>query len=164
VSVLSPAVSLHREAVTPRPEWLAAIAGGLAGAPDLWRRRVHHDPDQRTASLLLGTPAYDVWLLGWAPGQGIPLHDHGGSAGAITVVEGRLVEVFADDADDAAGKELGSRVLEPGRDVVTFGRRHRHGVSNLHDVPATSIHVYSPPLALMTYYDGDGGAATSWVR
>jgi hypothetical protein len=62
VTVLSPAVPLHHEAVTPRPEWLAAIATGLAGAP------------------------------------------------------------------------------------------------------ATSIHVYPPPLALMTYYDGDGGAATSWVR
>jgi predicted metal-dependent enzyme (double-stranded beta helix superfamily) len=160
VIALSPAVPLHHEAVTPRPEWLAAIAAGLAGAPDLWRRRVHHDPEQRTHSLLLGTPAYDVWLLGWAPGQSIPLHDHGGSGGAITVVEGRLVELYGGGADD---EELASRVLEPGA-VVTFGRRHRHGVSNLHDGPATSIHVYSPPLALMTYYDGDGSTATSWVR
>jgi predicted metal-dependent enzyme (double-stranded beta helix superfamily) len=160
VTVLSPAVPLHQQAVTPRPEWLAAIATGLAGAPDLWRRRVQHDPEQRTHSLLLGTPAYDVWLLGWAPGQGIPLHDHGGSAGAIAVVEGRLVELYGGAPDD---EELTSRVLEPGG-VVTFGRRHRHGVSNLHDGPATSIHVYSPPLALMTYYDGDGGAATSWVQ
>jgi predicted metal-dependent enzyme (double-stranded beta helix superfamily) len=160
VTVLSPARPQHHEAVTPRPEWLAAIATGLSGAPDLWRRRVHHDPEQRTHSLLLGTPAYDVWLLGWSAGQGIPLHDHGGSAGAITVVEGRLVEVYGGATDD---EELTSRVLEPGA-VVTFGRRHRHGLSNLHDGPATSIHVYSPPLALMTYYDGDGGAATSWVR
>jgi predicted metal-dependent enzyme (double-stranded beta helix superfamily) len=161
VSALSPTVPQYHEAVTPRPEWLAAIAIGLAGAPDLWRRRIHHDPEQRTHSLLLGTPAYDVWLLGWAPGQGIPLHDHGGSAGAIAVVEGRLVEVYA---GEAGGGALSSRVLEPGGGVVTFGRRHRHGVSNLHDRPATSIHVYSPPLAVMTYYDGDGDAATSWVR
>jgi predicted metal-dependent enzyme (double-stranded beta helix superfamily) len=161
VTLLSPAVTPHREVVTPRAEWLAAIASGLAGAPDLWRRRIDHDPEQRTHSLLLGTPAYDVWLLGWAPGQGIPLHDHGGSAGAITVVEGRLVEVYADEDH---GDVLSTRVLEPGGRVVTFGRRHRHGVSNLHDGPATSIHVYSPPLALMTYYDGEGSAATSWVR
>ena len=35
----------------------------------------------------------------------------------------------------------------------------------MHDVvapgpePATSIHVYSPPLTSMTFYDGPGGAA-----
>ena len=146
--------------VRPRPEWLAAISAGLAEAPDLWRRRVRHDPERRTYSLLLATPVYDAWVLGWSPGQGIPLHDHGGSAGAVCVVEGRLVEVHSpEDGPDS----LATRVLEPGR-PVTFGRRHRHGITNLHDVPATSIHVYSPPLAVMTYYDGEGGAATSWVR
>ena len=160
MTVLSPAHPVLPERAAPRPEWLAAIASGLAGAPDLWRRRVHHDPEHRTYALLLATPVYDVWLLGWSPGQGIPMHDHGGSAGAVAVVEGRLVEVHADGEGDAP---LISRVLQPGT-AVTFGRRHRHGVSNLHDGPATSIHVYSPPLALMTYYDGDGGAATSWAR
>jgi len=162
VTVLSPAFPLQHEPIAPRPEWLAAIASGLAGAPDLWRRRVRHDPEHRTHSLLLATPVYDVWLLGWSPGQGIPMHDHGGSAGAIAVAEGRLVEVHA-EGDGDTDATLATRVLEPGG-TVTFGRRHRHGVSNLHDGPATSIHVYSPPLALMTYYDGEGGAATSWVR
>ena len=90
------------DAVRPRPEWLAAISAGLAAAPDLWRRRVRHDPERRTYSLLLATPVYDAWVLGWSPGQGIPLHDHGGSAGAVCVVEGRLVEVHAPEAGSDA--------------------------------------------------------------
>ena len=164
MTLLSPT----RDAVRPRPEWLAAISAGLAEAPDLWRRRVRHDPERHTYSLLLATPVYDAWVLGWSPGQGIPLHDHGGSAGAVCVVEGRLVEVHAPEVGEAHAPETGSdvlatRILEPGA-PVTFGSRHRHGITNLHDAAATSIHVYSPPLAVMTYYDADGGTATSWVR
>jgi predicted metal-dependent enzyme (double-stranded beta helix superfamily) len=154
------------DVTTPRPEWLAAIATGLGAAPDLWRRRARHDPEQRTHSLLLATPVYDAWVLGWSPGQGIALHDHGGSSGAVCVVAGRLLETYA------TGDALSARILDAG-DAVTFGRTHRHGISNVHDAPATSIHVYSPPLALMTYYDRDATRtepvarderAASWAR
>ena len=33
-----------------------------------------------------------VWLLSWLPEQGTPLHDHGTSAGAFSVVPGTLTE------------------------------------------------------------------------
>ena len=41
-------------------------------------------------------------------------------------------------------------------DTVRFGRRHVHAISNLGTRPATSVHVYSPPLRSMAFYDGDG--------
>jgi predicted metal-dependent enzyme (double-stranded beta helix superfamily) len=139
---LSAITSLRAPTTTPRPEWLAAIAEGLGASPDLWRRRVHHDPERRTWSLLLATPVYDAWVLGWAPGQDIPMHDHGGSAGAVRVVSGTLLEVCERDIGET---ELAARILRTGT-TVTFGREYRHAITNVHGDAATSIHVYSPPL------------------
>src|SRR5258705_549538 len=48
---------------------LASIVDGFAVADTLWRPLVRHDPTERTAVRLLATDAYDVWLLGWWPGQ-----------------------------------------------------------------------------------------------
>src|SRR4051794_3407438 len=45
-----------------------------------WHVRVHQDVE------------VDVWLISWTTEQGTELHDHGGSSGAFTVVEGTLNE------------------------------------------------------------------------
>src|SRR6188508_539359 len=74
---------------------LADIVGGLAEASDLWRAHVQHDPVERARVRLLATAAYEVWLIGWTPGQSVGLHDHGGSHGAYVVVDGTLTEVLA---------------------------------------------------------------------
>src|SRR6266511_2315889 len=65
---------------------LADIVIGLARAEDLWRPHVLHNPDERARVRLLATPAYEVWLLGWTPGQAVGLHDHGGANAAFVVV------------------------------------------------------------------------------
>src|SRR4051794_21898118 len=74
---------------------LAAIAEGLAGARSLWLPHAARHPSARTSARLIGTDAWEAWVLGWAAGHGVELHDHGGSAGAFTVVEGTLVELLA---------------------------------------------------------------------
>ena len=78
-----------------RTEWLRDVVTGLAAAVDLWTPHVRHDPERRQFTRLLGAETYDAWLIGWWPGQGVALHDHGGSAGALCIVEGRLVESHA---------------------------------------------------------------------
>ena len=35
----------------------------------------------------------------------------------------------------------------------SFGARHVHDVYNPYATPAVSVHVYSPPLTVMSYYD-----------
>ena len=35
---------------------------------------------------LLGTRSYDAWVIGWPPGTGLDLHDHGESSAAVGVV------------------------------------------------------------------------------
>src|SRR4051812_42813201 len=47
---------------------------------------------ERAFECVLRTDTHDVWLIHWAPGSGTPMHDHGGSAGVISVIAGALVE------------------------------------------------------------------------
>src|SRR5215471_9651230 len=141
-----PAVPSTRACAEPLPAAvLADIAAGLAAAPPLWRSVVRHDPEGRRPVRLLATDRYEVWVIGWTTGQHVRLHDHGASAGAVVVVEGELVEVVPRIGGPAAEHALGGD-----------GPRHL-AVGTVHDVvnraaaPATSIHVYSPPLSSMTY-------------
>jgi quercetin dioxygenase-like cupin family protein len=145
--------------VTPRPAPLPVglvgdIAAGIAHVPDAWRHLVHHNPDGRRPVRLLATAAYEVWIIGWTAGQHVRPHDHGGSSAAVLVTEGELSEV------DLLGNE---RRLAPG-DVLRLGPGIVHDVVNPRDVPATSIHVYSPPLTSMTYYDPVTWEADETVR
>src|SRR3954465_9853459 len=71
---------------------LVDMVTGLARAESLWRPHVAHDRHERVRRRLLATPLYEVWLLGWTPGQSVGLHDHGDANGAFVVVDGQLVE------------------------------------------------------------------------
>jgi hypothetical protein len=95
----------------------------------------------------------DVWLIGWATGQGTELHDHGGSLGALTVVSGLLSEQrWAPHRG-----EIRSRPLRAGRSQG-FRLGHVHDVVNPSTAPAVSVHAYSPPLTTMSYYEVDAVA------
>ena len=97
---------------------------------------------------LLADAHTEAWLLGWPAGERIELHDHGGSSGAFCVVKGRLVETFVRPGDD----HVRQRRLRTGW-VVGFGPEHVHDVTNGGTTQALSIHVYSPRLTTMTFYD-----------
>ncbi|CAN5614941.1 hypothetical protein BH10ACT1_BH10ACT1_40140 [soil metagenome] len=128
------------------------IATGLASAEGLWRPHVDHDPVSRTSVRLVSTPVYEVWLLGWTPGQRVELHDHGGANAAFVVVDGELDELTLVDG------EVRSSHLVTG-DVGTVASGAIHDVVNRGTVEATSLHVYADPLRTMTFYD-DHGMAT----
>ena len=83
---------------------------------------------------------------GGRPGQHVEAHDHGDSAGVLAVVEGDLVEVLP------AGPHRVLRTWQTGA-VVDLPVGVVHDVVGLGPGPSTSIHVYSPPLGTMTYYD-----------
>ena len=128
---------------------LADIVAGLARAESLWRPHVAHDPDERARVRLLATPAYEVWLLGWTPGQGVGLHDHGDANGAFVVVDGELIETRR------GGCHLvDERVRAGGLGRVRAGKVH--DVGNRSRRNATSIHAYSRPLTSMGFYDTRG--------
>jgi predicted metal-dependent enzyme (double-stranded beta helix superfamily) len=138
------------EATEPLPAHiLGDIAAGFAAAVPLWSEVVRHDPDGRQPVLLVSTERYEVWVIGWTTGQHVRMHDHGDSAGAFVVTDGELTEVLPDGRGGTVERTL------------TAGRLRHLALGIVHDVvnraaePATSIHVYSPAVTRMTYYDAD---------
>jgi Cysteine dioxygenase type I len=118
--------------------------GGVPTA-DRWFARLHGDDE------------IDVWLISWVPGQATELHDHGGSLGALTLLSGSLDEFRWD------GKQLRRRRLEAG-DQAAFPLGWVHDVvraptgaaRSASAGPTLSVHAYSPPLTVMSYYEITG--------
>ena len=135
-----------------RTEWLRDVAAGLAAATDLWQPRMRDYPDHPWFTTLILSETYDAWLIGWSPGQGVALHDHGESAGALFVVEGELLETVVD-----VDAHLDRRTLVRGA-VADFGPGEVHAVANCGHRAATSIHVYTPALTTMSFFGASGRA------
>lgn len=140
------------------------LADTLAASPELWAHLVDHQPDHRVHHRLATGPGWEAYLITWPSGHGVELHDHGGSAGAVAVVEGHLVELVAARPGQAtppgpgtpgsgAGPRPLVRVALPSGSTRRVPARRVHDVVNAGAAPATSIHVYSPPLTTMTFYD-----------
>jgi quercetin dioxygenase-like cupin family protein len=143
--------ALHPSALPVGADVLAAIAAGLAAVTVPWELRDGEVPTERRYQRVLATPAYEAWVICWPVGESLDLHDHGGSAGAFAVVSGRLDEATFQNSATVV------RRYSPG-ETSSFGASRVHAIANLGSDIATSVHVYSPPLSSMVYYEhGDGG-------
>ncbi|MCU1359639.1 MAG: cysteine dioxygenase [Ilumatobacteraceae bacterium] len=127
---------------------LSTIARGIAAATLPWERRDGTVPSERCYERLLLTDAYEVWVICWPGGGALDLHDHGGSSGAFAVVSGCL------DEARVHGGQIDVRRLAPG-DSAEIAHHVVHAVANRSPAPATSVHVYSPPLDRMGFYHRD---------
>ncbi|MFE7194296.1 cysteine dioxygenase [Kitasatospora sp. NPDC057541] len=125
----------------------ARLVREIAADRARWEPLVRYDALTRWYARLETGPGYEVWLLSWLPGQSSGLHDHGASAGVMTVVRGELVERSLTHAGD------GARTLRPGGQRV-FSAGYLHEVVNGSLEPAVSIHLYSPGLTEMNQYGG----------
>jgi hypothetical protein len=115
--------------------------------------------DHRWFARLHGDDEVDVWLISWVPGHRTELHDHGGSLGALTLLSGSL------DEFRWGGDRLRCRRLEAGdqasfplgwvHDVVWAPTGPAASVTSLSKTqgPSLSVHAYSPPLTVMSYYE-----------
>jgi predicted metal-dependent enzyme (double-stranded beta helix superfamily) len=130
------------------PGALFHLAGQLARRADLWRPHVQFAQHTRHSVRVAVTEAYEAWLLTWLPGQSTGLHDHGGSAGAFTVLEGEVDEAALAPPRRHAPAALVHRTLVAGR-VRAFGDGYVHDVINTGRRPAVSLHVYAPALDTM---------------
>jgi len=130
------------------PEELRAVAGELAERPELWRGLVRHDEHERVYVRLHRNHHLDAWLICWVAAQETGLHDHDVSGGAVRVVEGTLAEYRP---------VLGRRRLDAVRygpgEAFCFEASRIHDVRHVGKRPAVSLHLYSPPLWRMGYYE-----------
>jgi mannose-6-phosphate isomerase-like protein (cupin superfamily) len=127
-----------RPAVAELTDW----ARTLAARPAEWLSRVRLSADGRWYERIHRDDDHEIWLISWLPGQCTGFHDHGRSAGAFAVALGSL------DEHDIAG----ARTVEAGQ-VRGFGPGYIHDVRNGGAAPAVSVHIYSPPLAVMNRYE-----------
>ncbi|MFR9729711.1 cysteine dioxygenase [Saccharopolyspora sp. MS10] len=125
------------------------IARELAADRASWASLLRYDPLQRWAGLIERTDTHEAWLLSWLPGQRTELHDHGGAAGAFTLVSGAVTERVVRATPTGPVEEW--HPLEAGQSRV-FGPDHVHQVSNDGPDPAVTLHVYRPARARMTRY------------
>lgn len=131
---------------------LRAIAAGLAAsATDVPLDR--HEP-HRDFRCVLSTSAYDAWVIRWRPRAELDLHDHGGARGVLHVADGELHEQYADRRSPHA---LRSRTVSAGTSI-TISASTVHAVANVGPADALSVHVYSPPLSTMTFYEASAGS------
>jgi quercetin dioxygenase-like cupin family protein len=135
----------------PRPSPLAT-ALRLAAEPARWRPHVDFDPDRRHFRRLVADEHHEAWLLTWLPGQGTDWHDHGGSGGALVLLQGALVERTA-----VHGLVRGTRQIHRRGSARAFGPDHVHRVTNEGPDPAVSLHVYSPRLQVQHDYANEDG-------
>lgn len=138
----SPALA---DLLAPRPHWspgdLARVARAVArhAAPAL-HRAARYDPVDRWYLRLALTEDLEVWLLTWTPGQHTRPHDHGGAAGAYTVIGGEIAETWRD------GDGPSRRGRRPVGSGSAFDADRVHIVRNAGRLAAASVHAYSPPL------------------
>jgi predicted metal-dependent enzyme (double-stranded beta helix superfamily) len=147
---------------------LAEVVRRVSGNPADWLTRVRLNPAGRWYEQLHIDDSHEVWLISWLPGQETGFHDHGGAAGAFTVVLGTLLEnrvVGARSDGHVQAKPIGAGATR------SFGPRYIHNVRNsAASSVAVSVHAYSPPLSAMTRYElTESGlvtlgteAATAW--
>jgi hypothetical protein len=133
---------------TLTPADLLQIVRRLAAERDRWLALVEHRPDERWFARVAADADHDVWLIGWDSFQGVELHDHGGATGVLYVVDGALLET---STARGGSTQLSEQTLHAGT-ARAFGADHVHRVVNPSARPATSLHVYSPPLVSMDFY------------
>ncbi len=138
---------------TLTPATVLGIARELAGRAGTWRTLVEHHADERWFACVGADDRHDAWLIGWDSFQGVDLHDHGGSAGALYVLDGELLEL----STGRDGSHPLHEQLLPAGTARAFGPAHVHRVVNPSAAVATSLHVYSPPLVSMDFYAVDAG-------
>jgi predicted metal-dependent enzyme (double-stranded beta helix superfamily) len=126
---------------------LRRIAAGLARVQQ--PVPLDHASDAARSVRLLATAFYDVWLITWPDGSGLEPHDHGNARSVVHVVEGELTEVFS---DRVRRSEPAARILRQGSSTPA-APSVVHALTNRSGADATTLHVYSPPLVDVTFFD-----------
>ncbi len=120
------------------------------------------DPCERCWRTIAVDERFEAWVVAWPVGGAIELHDHGNSAGAVVVASGALRETSVRPGGDqrlvatSASIGIGEHVL--------FGPGYVHDFVNVGPGPALSVHVYSPALHSMTYFDWNDRKGLIGVR
>jgi mannose-6-phosphate isomerase-like protein (cupin superfamily) len=120
---------------------LERFVAHLVATPELWQHAVRHANDVRVYEQIWDDEDVNAWVICWSEDQDTGFHDHDDSSAAIAVIEGQVREDRL-----RLGDLPRSRTFGPGQ-VFTVPAVAIHRVLHAGDVPAVTLHAYSPPLA-----------------
>ncbi len=128
------------------------------GREEAWSPLVRHDSDERVHTLLHRDDDVEVYVVCWMGGHDTGFHDHDESAAAITVLAGTVTE-------ERLALNGSVEVTLGAGDTVTIAREAIHRVRHAGDLPAITLHAYSPPLQRVgTYEIANDGALLRHAR
>jgi mannose-6-phosphate isomerase-like protein (cupin superfamily) len=119
---------------------LERFVARLAITPELWRHAVRHASDVRVYEQIWNDEDVNAWVICWSEDQDTGFHDHDDSSAAIAVIEGQVREDRLRLGDAPRSQTFG-----PGS-IFTVPAVAIHRVLHAGDVPAVTLHAYSPPL------------------
>lgn len=132
---------------------LDALAPVYAALRLDWRwvgQAVCFDEEGYHRQLLLEAPDFALLVITWLPGQGSPIHDHGGAEGLTRVLAGTLAETLFEPVG-ARARPVRQRSHAAG--AVFLEREDTlHQVRNATRRPAVSLHLYRPGLTEMRVF------------
>jgi predicted metal-dependent enzyme (double-stranded beta helix superfamily) len=128
---------------------LRDLVARLAADDERWRSLVRHNGGERHFEQLWRDEHVDVWVISWANGNDTGFHDHDVSRGAVAVVQGELIE----ERLKLGGEPR--RLRHRAGETFDFDAAHVHRMRQDSEVPAVSIHAYSPPLWRLGQYSID---------
>jgi hypothetical protein len=131
---------------------LEQFVAGLAESPERWQHHVRHHDDARVYELIWDDEDVNAWVICWSEDQDTGFHDHDRSAAAIAVISGQVRE---ERLRLASSPQV--RVVRGGC-TLTVAPVAIHRVLHTGELPAVTIHAYSPPLVRTgAYRIGPGG-------
>jgi hypothetical protein len=139
---------------------LLAIAEGLAHSASTWPGM--EDPSERCWRTIAVSEMFEAWVIAWPVRGSIELHDHGESTGVVVVASGSLVETSVRTNRDGSVGTVTEGLATGGH--VVFGPGYVHDMVNEGPGSALSIHVYSPALRTMNFFETDHRRGLVQVR
>ena len=126
------------------------LGRGAVAVPDLFRQP---RPDSYARRLLHRDPLgrYTAIVMTWGPGQGTPVHDHGGLWCVEGVIEGQIAvtqyDVTAEGANEFALAARDTMIAGMGTAGRLIPPTDYHVIANaLPDTPSMTLHVYGGDL------------------
>jgi cysteine dioxygenase len=135
----------------------------------LWLRQRDYFPYRLFAernyarNLIARSEFAELLLLCWRPGQRTPIHDHGGSVGAVLVCEGLLTETIFERAPEGNVRPCDTYRRAPGA-ITGADVPDIHQLLNLQPEQRdmVTLHCYAPPLTILNTYSPRSPRVVRW--
>lgn len=132
------------------------LVGRLDLSDDLIQQHIHFHADMYCRNLLCRTPAFDMLVLCWQPGQQSSIHDHAGSLNVTRVFRGELTSRLFEPIGEVGPRECFVQMRDEQRlgNTGFAGVDHDeiHQLANTSSAPLVTVHVYARPLKDITVY------------